>query len=401
MKNTRKVLSLILAISMAATLAACGGSTAPAASSAAPAAEGGSNLEKSLAVDTASLKGSDGQPLLLEIGSKTVTERPEDPDSLPETDPLRYWDIENAGWNTEKVDLPKSPADGAIGKKLVMIGQSEHPYWTAVFNGAKQMAAAYEMELTLLNPNGDLNQQNQMIDKAISEKPDMIFLATLDAQAGVQQFKKIYEAGIPAIAFNMVPTDEAMKYALCLTGPDDFGQFRKMSEFLAEDVGGKAGVAYLTHLPGGSPYFARTYGPISTFAEKYPDMKTLDIQSPGFDAPKCKQVVSDWITKFGDELTCIVISDDSAQAEGAAQALEAAGRTDVKCIAAGNSKVGMDLLKAGKLFAITYQSAEADGALPIKIAADYFNGLEVPPVAYLPQAVITQETVDTYMPAQW
>ena len=115
------------------------------------------------------------------------------------------------------------------------------------------------------------------------------------------------------------------------------------------------------------------------------------------------EVITDWLTRFGDELTCIVCADDSAQALGVSQALEEAGRTDIKVIAAGNSKVGMDLVKAGKLFAITYQSAEADGAIPVKVVADYFNGVDLGTNAafYLPQAVITKDNVDQYMPAQW
>jgi ABC-type sugar transport system substrate-binding protein len=356
-----------------------------------------SNLEASLSIDISNVRGSDGQ-LLLEYGeTREIPPKPTDKEEL------EMWNIEYAGRLTEKLPMIPSPKDGIIGKRIVMIQQSEHPYFTAVSNGAKMAAEAYKAELQIWNPNGDLNQQNQFVDKAIAEKVDMVLLAPLDAKAGVQQFKKLYDAGIPAIAFNMIPTDEAMKYVLAITAPDDFGQFRKLADFLAKDVGGKAGVGYITHIPGGSPYFARTTNVIKFYEQNYPDMKTLDVQSPGFDAPKSKQVVADWITRFGDELTCIVISDDSAQALGATQAAEEAGRSDIKMIAAGNSKVGMDLVAQGKLFAITYQSAEADGAIPIKVAADYFNGVELGENAafYLPQAIITKDNVEDYMPAQW
>ncbi len=358
---------------------------------------GNSNLEESLKIDISDVKGSDGQPLLMYGETRPVPPKPTDKEAL------ELWSIEYAGRTTEKLPMIPSPKDGIIGKRIIMIQQSEHPYWTAVSNGAKMAAETYKVDLEIWNPNGDLNQQNQFVDKAVAEKPDMVMLSPLDAKASVQQFKKLYDAGIPAIAFNMIPTDEAMKYVLAITAPDDFGQFKKLAKFLADAVGGKAGVGYITHIPGGSPYFARTTNVINYYKENYPDMKTLDIQSPGFDAPKVKQVVSDWITRFGDELTCIVLADDSAQALGAAQACEEAGRTDIKIIAAGNSKVGMDLIKQGKLFAITYQSAEADGAIPIKVAADYFNGVELDTNAafYLPQAVITQENVEEYMPAQW
>ena len=341
--------------------------------------------------------GSDGQPLL-KVGTT-----PEIPAAPTEEEALIMYNIEYAGRLSEKAEMIPSPADGIKGKTIYLIAQSEHPYWTAISNGFNTACEAFGATGTVLNPNGDLNQQNQFVEKAITDEVDMVLLATLDPAASVKQFKDLYEADIPAIAFNMLPNDEASKYVIGVTAPDDFGQFRMLADHLAKSVDGKGGVCYITHIPGGSPYYARTTNVINYFTANYPDMKTLDIQSPGFDATAAKKVVADWITRFGDELTCIVLADDSAQALGATQALEEAGRTDVKIIAAGNSKVGMDLVKAGKISAITYQSAEADGALPVVLAAKYFAGEDLGPnpAIYLPQAVITPENVDEYMPAQW
>ncbi len=358
--------------------------------------DGVSNLEASLAIDISDVRGSDGQLLLMYGETRPVPPKPTNQEALD------MWKLEYAGRQTQKKQMISSPGDGIIGKKIIMIMQSEHPYWTAVANGSRIACEAYQANFEMWNPNGDLNQQNQYVDRAIAEKADMVLLASLDAKASVQQFKKLYDAGIPAIAYNMIPNDDAMRYVLAITAPDDFGQFKMLAEHMAQDVGGSAGVGYITHIPGGSPYFARTTNVVEYYKENYPDMKTLDIQSPGFDAPKVKQVVADWITRFGKDLTCIVLADDSAQALGAIQAIEEAGRDDIYVIAAGNSKVGMDLVKAGKIDAITFQSAEADGAVPIKVSADYFNGVDLGTNAafYLPQAIITPNNVDNYMPAQ-
>lgn len=361
-----------------------------------------SNLDKSLALDISSVVGSDGQPLLLDLEKKEIPERPADPDALPEEDPMHWYDMEYAGWGaTEKVNIPDSPADGCIGKKVIVIINGDHPYLTAYSNGATIAGDAYGMEVQVMSPNWDLNVQNQQIDQAINARPDMIVLIPLDAKAAVTQFRKINEAGIPCIASNMLPEAEAMKYVIGWTGPDDWGQFRMLANAVAEEIGGQGGVCYVQHAPGGSPYFARCWGPLSEFAANYPGLKTLDMQAPGFEADKTKQLVSDWITKFGDELKLIVAADDSAQAIGIVEALKEAGREDVKLIAAGNSKVGMDYVKSGEIFAISYQSAEADGATPMKMAADWFNGKTVDPIYYLPKHVITAADVDDFMPAQW
>ncbi len=417
----KKVLFIVLSLVLVAALVVGCGAPAPAASEApaseapaseapaseapaseapaseAPASDAPASEAPAGTTNLEGVLGSDGQPLLLVGETRPVPEKP------TQKELLDMWNIEYAGRETVKEPMIESTKDGIAGKKLIMIAQSEHPYWTAVANGFKTAAEAYGATYEIWNPNGDLNQQNQFVDKAIAEKADMVFLASLDAKASVQQFKKLYDAKIPAIAFNMIPTDEAMKYVIGITAPDDFGQFRMLAKYLADDMGGKGGVGYITHIPGGSPYFARYKNVEEYYKTDYPDMKTLDVQSPGFDAPKTKQVVADWLTRFGDELTAIVVSDDSAQALGVSQAIDEAGRKDIKVIAAGNSKVGMDLVKSGGLFAITYQSAEADGAVPVKLAADYFAGEDIGTNAayYLPQAVITAENVADYEPAQW
>ncbi|MEI8094297.1 MAG: sugar ABC transporter substrate-binding protein [Spirochaetales bacterium] len=366
------------------------------------------DLAASLKVDVTKILAGDGQPLIvLSTDIKQVPKRPANPDALPETDPLHWYDMEFAGWGVKKINLPKSPADGAIGKKVIFIVHGDHPWTTACTLGAKKIADAYKMEFKALSPNWDLAVQNQMIDQAINEQPDAIFLIPLDAKTAPQQARKINEAGIPLFIFNTLPTAEAMAYAIAWTGPDDFGQMRKLSKVWADELKKKSpsakelGVAYTQHAPGGSPFYARSFGPISTLSTYAPSIKTLVKDAPGFEADKTNQVVSDWLTRFDKNLKGIFAADDSAQAIGIIEALKKANRTDVVVAAAGNSKVGMDLVKEGKLFAITYQTAEGDGALTIKTAADWFNGKKVAEITYLPQQIITKANVDKFYPPQW
>lgn len=416
----KRILGLAVAVLMVAALfAGCGGAAADTKTADTKAAEQKpaenkteakteaktdakkGNLEESLKIDISTLKSGDNQPLLLEVKKKDIPARPKDPKALPEEDAMHWYDMEYAGWSATKTNIPKSPADGAIGKKVIVIINGDHPYLTAYGTGGKKIADAYKMDFKLMSPNWDLNVQNQMIDQAINAKPDMIILIPLDAKAAVQQFRKINQAGIPCIASNMLPEDEGMKYVIGWVGPDDWGQFRMLAQEFAKKMNNKGGVCYVRHAPGGSPFFARTYGPITELKKIAPEIKTLDMQAPGFEAEKTKQVVSDWITKYGKDLNGIILADDSAQLIGAVEACKKANRTDIILMAAGNSKIGMDAVKAGTCQGITYQSAEADGAIAVKTAADWFNGKEVMPVGYIPQHIITPADVDKFMPAQW
>ena len=401
LKKISWILMFVLLLG-AFSLAGCAGDAVDNGQPAQP-EEGDSNLEESLAADevVAELKADDGQLLLPELSAKDVPDRPADPSSLPEEDPMHWYDLEYSGWGVDKVNIPESPADGAKGKNVILIVHGDHPWTTAYIKGATKVADAYGMNLKVMSPNFNADVQAQMVDQAIGEEPDMIIMIPVDAQVSVQLFRKINQASIPVIATNTHPDSEAMQYVIAWTGPDDWGQFRMLSAEFADELGYEGGYAVIQHFPGGSPFFARTFGAVTELAQIAPDMELLDKQAPGFEAEATMQVVSDWITRFGDNLKGIVLADDSAQAIGVIEALETANRQDIVVVAAGNSKVGMDLVAEGKLHAITYQTAEGDGAAAIKAGADWFNGKSIEAVRYLPKHIITIDDVQDFMPAQW
>jgi ribose transport system substrate-binding protein len=360
--------------------------------------------EEGLAVDVSGLRGTDNQPLIiLDESPLKPPERPANPEALPDDDPLRWWDMEYAGWTCQKTHLPPSPRSGAKGKRVMCLRHMDHPYTTAYTRGMQKIADAYGIHLkTLTAGNADVNIQSQQVDQVINERPDLVILFPVDAKSVVPMLRKLNQAGIPTIASNLIPVDAGMPYCLTWTGPDDWGQFRMLAREFARRMNDEGGYCIVQHMPGGSPFFSRTYSVVSELREIAPKMKCLEMQTTKLEAEKTMQVVSDWITKYGKELTGIVSADDSGAQIGINQACKNAGREDIIRVAAGNSKVGMDFIKAGALHAVTYQSAEADGALPMKLAADWFCGKEITrPVYYLPKHIITRDDVDQYLPAQW
>ena len=390
----------LLAAAAAAALAGCRTQQAPQRT----AAEKARALQESLAVDVSHLKSTDGQPLIIMDDSPLdPPDRPADPSKLPQDNPLHWYDMEYAGWRCKKVNQPASPADGAQGKYVMCLRHMDHPYTTAYTRGMGKVAEAYGIRLkTLTAGNADVNVQSQQVDQAINERPDLVVIFPVDATAVVPMLRKLNRAGIPVIASNLIPIDQGMPYVLTWTGPDDWGQFRMLAREFARRMNHEGGYCIVRHMPGGSPYFSRTFSVVTELKRIAPKMKCLDMQTTLLEAEKTAQVASDWITKYKGELKGIVSADDSGAQIGINEACKNAAREDIIRVAAGNSKVGMDFIKAGTLDAITYQSPEADGALPIKLAADWFNGKPIPKsVYYLPKHVITAKDVDNYLPAQW
>ena len=128
-----------------------------------------------------------------------------------------------------------------------------------------------------------------------------------------------------------------------------------------------------------------------------PEMKLLSMDSTDLDTDKTYSLVKGWLKKFGTELSGIVSADDNLVQLGINKALLEGRRDDVIKVANGSTSIGIRMLKEGRLDAITFQSAELDGALPIQVAVDWFNGLEVPPVRNLPVHILTKDNVEEFV----
>jgi len=354
-------------------------------------------------VDVSRLTSADGRPLIvLDTAPLIPPARPADPAKLPEDNKLHWYDYEYAGWKCQKLPMPKSSGDGPRGKRVICLQYMDHPYWTAYNNGMRKMAEAYGVDLKVLEANNDNKTQDDQVSQAINERPDMVIITPVDPKGVVPLLRKLHEAGIPVIASNLLPVDEGMKYVLTWTGPDDWGQFRMLAKDFAKRMNYEGGYCIIRHVAGSSCFNSRTWSMVSELKEIAPKMKLLDMQSTDLDTEKTKTQVSAWLERYGKDVKGIVSADDSKAQTGINEACKTAGREDIIRVSAGNSKVGMDFIKAGSLHAITYQSAESDGALPMKLAADWFSGKPIEkPVYYLQKHIITAADVDKFLPAQW
>jgi ribose/xylose/arabinose/galactoside ABC-type transport system permease subunit/ABC-type sugar transport system substrate-binding protein len=349
------------------------------------------------------LKASDGQSLIeLDDARLDVPPRPKDPGQLSEDDSGHWYDAEYSGRNTQKLPMPSPPSGGARGKRVMCLRFIDHPYLTAYTKGMQRVADVYGIHLKTLVANNDINIQAQQVDQAINEKPDLVIITPVDATAVVPLLRKLHDARVPVIASNLLPTDAGMPYVLTWTGPDDWGNFRMLAREFANRMNYEGGYCIVRHVPGAAPFVSRTFAMVTELKKIAPKMTCLDMQPTGLEAERTMQVTADWITRFGSQLKGIVSADDSGAQIGIDEACQRAGRQDIIRVAAGNSKVGMDAVKHGMLAVVSYQSAESDGALPMKLAADWLNGKPIDrPIYFLKKAVITQENVDQFLPPQW
>lgn len=386
----KKSLAMLLAIVMALTMSAI------------PAMAEQTNLEKSLAIDWQSAVDNAGNPLFIDTVIPEAPEAPADVNAYGENDEMRYFYYEYPYANCDQLEQPASPADGSIGKHIIILKNGDHPYHTAFNDAAKQAGEVFGMEIEVMSANWDVNIQTQQVEQAINEAPDLIVYVPCDQDTSVTHLRKMYAAGIPVIGSNCMPSADGFQYLLSFCGPDDWGQSKMLAETLAEAAGYKGGYCVVTHEPGGSQYYARAIGVITQLAEIAPEMYLLDQQAPGTNsADETKTVVANWITNYGDELKVIYLGETTVQATGAIEACANAGREDILIGGIDNSNNALTYVQEGKLTCCTNQPPMQDGALPVLLAAKWFNGETLDQVVFMAPGIIDAENVQNYLPAQW
>lgn len=355
-------------------------------------------------IDLSELKSKDGQPLLRwEKIEVQIPPRPSDPSQFDKEDERHWWDMEYGIWNVEKKNIPESNAEGAAGKRVAaLLPRKGHPYYEAVKRGMNKIAEYFEIDLTFMESSWNADEQEAQVRQAVKGRYDLIILAPRDVERGKEWFELINRAGIPAVASIMQPALQSFRSILCYTGPDEWGSMRDLASAFAEKLNaGGGGYACVQHLPESTFFYSRTYPLITEMKKLAPDCRLLAAESGYQDQETISSLVKKWIDEFGSDLRGIAACDDHKTMKGIIAALEERNRTDIVIVGAGNSGIGMELIQSGKADAITIKSAETDGALPIEAAVEFFNGLAVDPVKYLPRGIITKDNVTDYLPPQW
>ncbi len=333
--------------------------------------------------------------------SKEIPLRPHRPERYPREDARHWYDEEYAGWGIDKLPMPESPCDGPRGKRIAFLQPGAHPYHVVFAEGLARIALRVGARLQTYTAAMTEESQDREVQRAIEDRPDLVILVPISSTACTPWVREMHARGVPVIVSNFIPEDEAYRYIISWCGPDDWGQFRMLARTFADFMGHEGGYAIIRHIPGSSCHDARTWSVVTELATAAHRMKCLAMGEACvegvFDPQAARRLVETWIAQYGRELRGIVSPDDDILVDGINEAVRAAGRQDIVRVGAGSTPKGMQLVKDGGLHAITFQSAQADGALVMKIAADWFAGLDIPPIVYLPKHIITRKNVEDFL----
>ena len=344
----KKILSVLLALTMVLALAACGGSSAPAATQA-PAA-----------------------PAATEAAAPAATEA-------------------------------AAPAeDSKIVVGFAQVGHESDWRTANTKNYQDVFSAENGYDLVFVDCDNDNAVQIEAVRTSIQQGVDYIILAPIQSAGWESVLQEAKDAGIPVIvADRQVDADPSMYDAFL--GTDTSVEGKLAGDWLAEYLNGaEANILVIEGSVGSSAAIGRTNG-FNAVAAEHPEWTILDSQSGDFTQTGGQEVMESFIKSYNGKFNVVVCQNDN-EAYGAMDAMDAAGVTygvggDVIIISFDATKEGLTRTLAGKINCnVECNPLQAAGVMDIiaKIQA----GEEIPDVTIVPDEAfvapgITSELAQT------
>lgn len=268
---------------------------------------------------------------------------------------------------TEGQDTPKKTVQ-LVAKK------NDSSYWYTVMLGAEAAGKEFDVNVKFSAPlnEDDINEQVDIMNKAIEDKVDGIVLAASDYKKLVPVTERAIEAGIPVVIVDSELNSSKVS-SFIATDNKEAGELA--GERLAELTKGKADVAIVSFVKGTAPAMQREQGFLEAI-EKYPDIKVVTTEYSLSDEKRANEVTKEIIKKYGKIDAIAALNGYSAI--GVARAIEELGLSGkVKVVAFDNFTEEIDYLEEGVIQATVVQNPYSMGYLGIKNVLDVLNKKDV------------------------
>ena len=266
----KKILSVLLALTMVLALAACGGSSAPAATEAPAAA-------------------APAAPAATEAAA------------------------------------PAEEADGPIVVGFAQVGHESDWRTANTKNYQEVFSAENGYDLVFVDCDNDNAVQIEAVRTSIQQGVDYIILAPIQSAGWESVLQEAKDAGLPvSVADRPVDADPSMYDAFL--GTDTSVEGKLAGDWLAEYLNGaEANILVIEGTVGSSAAIGRTEG-FNAVAAEHPEWKILDSQSGDFTQTGGQEVMESFIKSYNGQFNVVVCQNDN-EAYGAMDAMDAAGIT--------------------------------------------------------------------------
>lgn len=268
-------------------------------------------------------------------------------------------------------------------------------FQTYIVDAAQAYADENDIALDVQDAQEDVVKQQDQVNTMIQNGVDALVVVPVDTSAMEPITNAAKEAGIPLVYVNRNPYGEQdPPEGVYYVGSQEIVAGQLQAEYLVEQMGEEGGVAILMGILSNEGALKRTAGNEEVLAN-YPNIKMLAKETGNWQRDQGMALTENWLTAYGEELNAILANNDE-MALGAAQALQAAGRTDVIVM-------GVDAIPDAKvavgdetLAATVLQDAVGQGEGALNAAHKVLMGEAVDPITWIDFVLITPENLADY-----
>lgn len=282
------------------------------------------------------------------------------------------------------------------GKKIGFSAVGTDHYWDLMaFKGVQDEIKALGGEVIALDAERKDQQQVAQLQTLIAQKPDAIIeqLGNLDVLN--PWFQKIKDANIP-----LFTVDTATPYAINNTTSNNYDIGAELALQIVADMAGKGNIIVFNGFYS-VPVCKIRYDQLKYVLQSFPNVKIID--------PELRDVVPNTVQSAYSNVTDMLTKSPekgSINAEwacwdvpqvGATQAVEAAGRNEVKTYGIDGSPEVIKMVMDPKspATAVAAQQPYEIGKTAADNVAKFLAGEKVPPFTFVPAVLITKANAAT------
>jgi ABC-type sugar transport system substrate-binding protein len=279
-----------------------------------------------------------------------------------------------------------------------VIGDSCAAAWA---DGMRSYLSAFSnVTFDVYDGKASVDTEVKIMDELINQKYDGIILQATDAAGLAASTQKAEAAGIPVVTCNL---DADTIHAALVAGVDvEAGRF--IAESIGTTLNGKGNVLIISATPGATKGENIDKGFKEVLSKKYPNIKILDEQTANWLTEDANTVMNDFLTKYPKDLNAVLCHND-AMAEGAAEAVKAAGRlADIQIWGVDGESKMLEYIEKGLCTGTVYTNGHEQGALCAQMMmytiASGITGknLTATPVIKMAPTVVTKDNVASITP---
>ena len=250
------------------------------------------------------------------------------------------------------------------------IRDDTNDFWTSVISGCRMAAEEYNSELEIMAPDKEENieEQNQLLEKAIEQKPDAILFSPSSMDASDDLLKKAKEQGI-RITYIDSYTDEELQDLTVATDNVEAG--RMLGEYARTLINKDSKIAIVSHVKGVSTAVEREQG----FREGLGDYANNIVEVVYCNSlfEKSYELTQELMEKYPDLKMIAGMNEYSAV--GVGRAVSDAGVKDqIAVVGVDCSQEAINLMEMGVYKGIIVQKAFRMGYIGVEETIHLLNG---------------------------